>query len=596
MKKFLSIILCVLMIVPCFAFSAFAEETTEEELSNVALNSSLKATSSWNASTPAKATINGRIEGDFGGGHENFWSPDSPSHNGDSTIDTKLQSVQYTFKGLNKGYKIIDSIDLYVYNWSSCSANDVRYTVKALINGVWTEVGSAKCSEFSYYECTVGDKPSTDYTKVHFDIPEEVTVDGDVCKVNTTTILVECTEFGVYGCGHGWDVPKIYETVIMGKTGFIPEIDLKAGALLSTNAALSGHRSASSSASLLYPYLAADNVLTTNWNSKATTNGEWIMADFDMPYDLDSLKLNFSGAPADTTYTIKVEVLSDGEWATVADALDVTASTGSCEDEVIDLGANNLAVEAVKVTFTETNGKAASIAEITATIANNKKCQFLFDYLTVARREASANGNIAVYGEPYASTTMDHIGISEVSYLNDGGVYMTDYAWYAKSFAMGQYCGVVLEEESKVNKVILYFNDGIVGGHDARDYFVFGFDVQAKIDGEYKTVASGTNYNASATNDNDRYIVALEFDEVTTDDIRIYFTDTDIGFAYLKELEVFGSTRYDDFSTHLNTRKKISKTTNFGAPYIIGRSTYMDLISPVQTMKTVNDFKALLWI
>ena len=592
MKKFLSIILCVLMIVPCFAICAFAEDASEEELTNVALNSSLKASSTWNASTPAKATINGRIESDFGGGHENYWSPSAPGR--DNTASKDLSTIQYTFKGLNKGYKIVETVDLYVTQYPGCSSNNVQYTVKALINGVWTQVGKATASQFGVYEDANGKKYEK-YAKIHFDLPEEVEVDGDICKVNTTTILIECTNYGnvgTGGCGEYWHCPQIYETVIMGKTGFIPEIDLKPGALLSTNAALSGHRSASSSASMQYPYLAADNIVSTAWNAKTTNNGEWVMADFDKPYDLSALELNFGAAPEKTTYNIDVLVRIDDEWVTVADDLDVNADTGIINGVDIDLTGNTIDVNAVKIVYNETNGKAASIAEINATIADKKKCQFLFDYLTVSRKESAATGNIAVYGEPYASTTMDHIGISEVSYINDGGISIDNYAWYSKSFAMGQYCGITLEETSKVNKVVLFFNDGIVGGHDARDYFVFGFDVQAKIDGEYKTVASGTNYNAG----NKKYIVAVEFDEVETDDIRILFTDTDIGYVYLKEMEIFGSTKYDDFSTYLNNREKVAKTTNFGAPYIIGRSKFMDLISPVQSIKTINDFRAMLWI
>lgn len=591
MKKFLSILLCLLMIVPCFAFVALAEEETEEEASNVALDAGIKASSYWNASTLPKSATNGVTKKDIGGGHNNYWRPSYPGRDTWTGGEAGKASFQLTFKGKNRGYKILEGVDIWVkFGAEGCKVCNPTYDVQALINGVWTSVGKASESSAT----AVDGKPEAGI--IHIDFPETVTVDGTVCQVNAKALRFMIDNFGSTGCGAGWHCPIIYEFEVWGKTGFIPEIDLHDGALLSTNAALSGHRDASSSMNNQYPYLGADNY-DSFWASKATTDGEWFEVSFDKGYDLEKLELNFgsiiieAGSNETFTYTISTAVLVDGVWKDLGEQ-DVTTSTGKANNVEVALGTNNIEVEGVKVTFVSTGGAQAAINEVIATIADGKKCEFLAEYLTTYRRQSAANGNLAIYGEPYAYSVMDHLGISDISYINDGGIATSDFAWYSKGFEMGQYCGVTLEEESKVNKVVLYFNDGIIGQYNARDYFVFGFDVQAKIDGEFVTVAKGTSYNATK----EEYIVSIEFDEVEATDIRIAFTDIDIGFTYIKELEVYGSTRYNDFSTYAHGRKNVAKTTSFGDAFVIGRANFSVLANPLRTMLTINDIRASLWI
>ena len=591
MKKFLSILLCLLMIVPCFAFVALAEEETEEEASNVALDAGIKASSYWNASTLPKSATNGATKSDIGGGHNNYWRPSNPTRDTWNGGTPGEASFQLTFKGKNRGYKLLEGVDIWVrLGAEGCKSCNPTYDVQALINGVWTSVGKASESSATAVE----GKPEAGI--IHIDFPETVTVDGTVCQVNAKALRFMIDNFANTGCGAYWHCPIIYEFEVWGKTGFIPEIDLHDGALLSTNAALSGHRNASSSMNNQYPYLGADNY-ESFWASKATTDGEWFEVLFDKGYDLEKLELNFgsiiieSGSNETYTYTISTAVLVDGVWKDLGEQ-DVTTSTGKANNVEVALGTNNIEVCGVKVTFVSTGGAQAAINEVIATIADGKKCEFLAEYLTTYRRQSAANGNLAIYGEPYAYSVMDHLGISDISYINDGGIATSDFAWYSKGFEMGQYCGVTLEEESKVNKVVLYFNDGIIGQYNARDYFVFGFDVQAKIDGEFVTVAKGTSYNAAK----EEYIVSIEFDEVEATDIRIAFTDIDIGFTYIKELEVYGSTRYNDFSTYAHGRKNVAKTTSFGDAFVIGRANFSVLANPLRTMLTINDIRASLWI
>ncbi len=601
MKKLLSLILCILMIVPCLAIGAFAEET-EEELTNLALSAGIKATSYWNASTLPKSAVNGQSTGDIPKpgewkGHNNFWNPSEPGRDNGTgkyvRLEEGVESFQFSFKGgANRGYKLIDSVDIYTRQ--TCSNNPL-YTVKALINGVWAEVGS-----MHQQDGRVLDGYDVTAYLVHFDLPETVLVDGVECKINTKSLKIEIREFAeAGGCGHSWDVPCIYEFEVYGKTGFVPEIDLHDGALLTTNAAIGGQLSASSSATGRYPALGGDNFTSTSWLSKNTTDGEWIMSEFDKPYDLESLKLNLSYQDAVNSYTVKGEVRIGGVWSEV-DSKTATTATAETADVSFDISGKSTAVEAVRFTFTAMNGKAACMSEIIATIADGKKCEFLNEFMTTNRKQSTAGGNLAIYGEPYATSVFDHLGISDISYINDGAIADADPAWYAKSFEKGQYCGVTLKEAKTVNKVTLYFNDAIIGGYDAREYYVIGYDVQVKTaDGTFKTVASGTSLDSAKANATglDKYVVSFEFEDVETDDIRIAYTNTDVGFAFLKELEVYGPEVYGGYSTYAHGRKMVNKTANFSAPFILGRASFMNQISPVHTLLvSVNDFKASLWI
>jgi hypothetical protein len=244
------------------------------------------------------------------------------------------------------------------------------------------------------------------------------------------------------------------------------------------------------------------------------------------------------------------------------------------------------------VTYVKTNGNPAVLSEISAVTSDGSKCIYIGDIITQEQKLSTAGGNLGCFGTPYASSVFTFSNISDVSYINDGLIEKDSYIWIPETPACPAYCGIVLDKKAKVDTVVLYFNDGIIGQYNARDYFVFGFDVQAKIDGEFVTVAKGTSYNAAK----EEYIVSIEFDEVEATDIRIAFTDIDIGFTYIKELEVYGSTRYNDFSTYAHGRKNVAKTTSFGDAFVIGRANFSVLANPLRTMLTINDIRASLWI
>lgn len=586
MKKILSLILCLLMIVPCFALCVSAEEAGTGEFKNIAAEASLKETSNWDANQKAKYAIDTKFDGWF------FWRPSYPGRSDcPDDYDPDNQYLEFSFRE----YKEIDEVIIYDGINSTPPNNDIQYTLKAVVLGEWVEVATINQKDVTETH-TAGNMKMK---KVILEAPDTFGADGLVTK-----------KLRIYfDYGGSWNVPLVNEVEIMGRKGKTPAFDLPDGALLNTNAALGGQWSASSSARNAYPALAGDDVPTTNWKSNVSTNNEWVQSIFDKPYDISYVGINLSNitmAEGDTntyTYNVTVQTLKGGVWSELK-TLDITTSTTPADN--IDVSSDALTgIEGIKVIYNNTNGKPAAAGEIVATIANGGKCIFLYDYLTTSRKESIANGNVAIYGEAYASSSFAYSGVAADPYfINDGVNNFAGEAWIAGSLATGEYCGVALEKPATITKVTLYFADIItwesidiitdeVKDGNTSDY-VLGFDIQAKqTDGTYKTIASGTSYNEKAK----EYVVSFDIKEpVSTDDVRILFKSSHAGYAYLKEIEIFSSDLvYGGYTTFPHSRKNYTATSSFAKSFIPVRAKFLDQISPLQEMSLL-DFRAALWI
>jgi len=571
MKKIIAIILCVMMLLPCIGMIAHAAQ--EEEYTNIAPTGGVKTTSIWNNDSEAKWTIDGTWE-DMDGYLD--WRPWHIKRGNNQYPDWQedYQYLEYSFRK----YKEIKQVDIYCRLYGD--NNNIRYTIQALIMGEWVDMGYVENNsptEVFYQGSNKCGKMS-----IVFDEP-----------FTTKRIRVVTTGWGELpgGSGQWWDVPIIGEVEIFGRAGQTPEFDVPDGAILTTNAALTGHMSSSSQTINKHAFLACDNAFGTAWISKAKTNNEWIATEFDKAYDLDSISLNFSNVAitsGDTNtynYTVKIEVLVDGAWNTVASNKSVTTSTSKIDDVNMGISSANLKnVSGIKVTFTNTNGNKAALTEIIAPISGGQRCIFLNDYLNFERKSSLGIGNLAIYGTPYVSSSFEYMGYSEIEGINDGGIENTSPAWYASTPMNYEYVGIILEREFEVDQVSLNFNDDIAlynGGQYGfidLDGYIIGFDVQVKQNGEYKTVASGTSYDTA----NKRFISTVKFDPVLTDDVRVVFTSCKTGFAYIKELEVYSSSfQYGEFLNMANQRMKYKPTTSFAEVSIVLRSKYLDMVEPV---------------
>lgn len=598
MKRILSLILIVLMLVPCLAVFAGAKELNTE-YRNFALDMGSYATSIWNNDSDPKYINNDVLSSSY-----QFWRPDAVGRN--PAIDDQNQYCGLKSSGQ---YYLLQEMKIYVD--IDTPDNNICYTVQALVLGEWIDIGKA----YNQSAERVTGHGREEWLGV-------VTI--DVEDVVTREVRVLVTEWGRWSVGNEgkdkeqapgsawhdwWRVPIVHEVQAWGVESLPPPWDVPSGAVLSTNACLGGMADASSSNTFLniYPALATDdNKLPTTttprpyWQAGKRGAGQSVWTEFDRAYDIDNITANFGGSADGIEMTYDVQVLVNGVWENLVQGLKSTSTLDPQEDTVIAEFDTPKNIAGIKFIFTEVTGGNALLTEMGAEINPNykvwdearqdyvdaNKCVFLRDYMTANRKQSTAIGNLAVFGSAYASSIMSYANIASVDYINDGGVARNEnFSWFAETFEKGAYCGVVLKEAYNVDKVILYFNDPITG--DVAGTNVMEVDIQVKnANGEFVTVKSGvTSYDQTKR----EYIVSVQFDApVLTDDVRIVYQSNGMVFPYIKELEVYSSEFYYgayrgyQIGQRINGGKAPNVLEDFAKKSPIPRSNYLDKISPIQ--------------
>ena len=469
--------------------------------------------------------------------------------------------------------------------YGGCGASKSNF-----VEQVFYQCSDAKCNAFADSASTKCSACGKDTVVKKYDI-------------NTNNVRVWSSEYGSYAKRYGdyinkqptwhdwWLTPCMQEVELWGVTGYRPAFDVPLNAYLVTNAALSGMLGADDgSVDMRYPGMAGDNDLTTSWKARRTGASN-LWAEFDKAYMIDNVGFNIggcSGADAGLTLTYNVYILksgtaTNGVWEVVA--TDQTAVTQADSKYVMVNFDEPTEALGMKIEFTSVkdsagkNGRAVA-SELMAKISDGGKCIFLADYITTAKKISTATGNLACYGAAYASSSFSYAGISKVSSIIDGNVSYSDNAWIAQTYVLGTYVGVTLKEAHDVSKVVLYFGD-ILGGTNGEN--VFEFDLQAKIDGKFETIASATSYDAAKKS----YTVSIELPEaVYTDDIRIVFTSDAQTFPYLKEIEVFEEGfYYSSFVGYALDSSRVmggpAATAQFGDRTVARRGKYFDKQSPL---------------
>ena len=598
------------MLLPCFTSFVFADDA---ERTNIAPNGLTYQSSNWNGDSSAKYLNNGVL------GHSyQMWRPSSPERPNGAGLDS---SMQYCGMRFNKYYKA-DEMIIYMDQYSK-GENNIKITIKALMLGEWFVIGEGyhDDAEATDIKGSGGNTPVCKLTiKLNHPVATEV--------INTKNIKIECSEYGAHSTNPAatehdwWKVPILHEAIIYGTEGFTPPWDVPEGAVLTTNAALSGLMGATSSSDAYNPGLGGDDKKNTYWKASNRGAGESIWATFDGGYKISNVSLNFGGcAGADAGLDLKFDVkllmnelhpsadINSGDWKTIVE----NATAKTVNEAVDDPWTHNLPDEpkayGVMVTFTSVtnaSGKDARavLTEMGALIATNgapngeSRCVFLSDFLTQSRKDSSASGNLACYGSAYASSVFYYSSIADVSYINDGMVAKSDPAWYAAEYTRGIYCGVTLKEKHDVHKVVLYFADPITGSVNGD--CVMSFDVQVKVGDEFKTIARATSFDETTKT----YTVSVEFAQpVNTDDVRIVFLSNGTVFPYIKEMEIFEKEFvYSSYSGYvLDSSRTLGgplATTAFADKTSVRRARYLDLISPIQYFNVATKYgiNVLAWL
>lgn len=518
--------------------------------------------------------------------------------------------------------------------------NNVKYTIKALVLGEWLVLGYGYNDDCEYYVkdgSIVGGNMATLEIKFYEYQRDAETGDflvdenGDPIpvldengnkiplKVNTKNVRIECSEYGRYAryytdqgmnpdesplWDHWWKVPGLHEVEIMGREGYTPDFDVPEGAMLSSNAALGGFAGATSATITRNPALGNDDNGTTSWKANNTGGFDEFWIDFDTEYTIKNIALNFGGfseqeAGASMTYNLSVKI--NGEWVVIAENQTSVTHTNVITktqnlDKLVNFDLNRGGIGGVKLTYTAAtkDGKDVEpvINEIIANIdqaTKPNKCVFLADYMTVAKKASTATGNLACYGQAYASSSMEYASISDPAYIIDGNTSYDSPSWFAKDFTRGTYCGVVLKEAHEITKVVLHFNDAVTAGKP--EEHVLQFEVQAKVDGRYVKIGEGTSYDVKTK----KAVVSVSVDPTMTDDIRIVYLTNGMVFPYLKELEVYSSQYiYGPYLSYgLDTSRTlygVKVTETFAAKSAVKRARYLDLISPIEYFDIVMQY------
>ncbi|MBQ8393548.1 MAG: discoidin domain-containing protein [Clostridia bacterium] len=556
MKKILSLILCVCIMIPLFSLYTFAEGESNNgsdtsEHTNIAPEAIPNVFSNYYAYSKAPFLNDNIIDGQINSnGAYEFWRPQTPQR------DPSVAGTDPWFTLKFTEYKEISKISLLVELAYSTECI-VKY--EALIQGEWIEIGTAKYSASPVYG---------GFSRVH---EVSVTVAEPV-----TTKQIRGTVSGYIN----WDPPMISECFVMGATGEAPEFDVPEGAYLTTNVVLSGYGEASSSKLNNYPALANDDSNLTFWRAKSNANGQWYKVEFDQPYSVNKIGVDLSAIKLVEdenneineayTFNVKVELLVNGAWTTVHTG-ELTSSEGS--DGLFTKNLDSaVTASAIKITYLETNGNTPVLSELSAITSDGTKCMYIGDIISLHQKLSTAGGNLACYGTPYASSTFTYSNMSDASFINDGMIDKDAGIWVAETSACPTYCGVQLKDKMTVDTVVLYFNDNFGVDKDG-DNHVSSFDIQYKnSSGSYVTVASGTSLDLTTG----QPIVAIKFNPVVTDDIRVVFKTNGGTLPYLKELEVYSHNSNGDVFVYsqfvgLPTEREIPSITESFAEYTVAK-------------------------
>ncbi len=530
MKKIISLVLSFIFVLALIPFTVFANEDTDEEITNVAplgmAYSSSEKNSLW---TPPKSINDDKY--DWHG-----WECLYPNVSADQDTSAGFNGEYCGIKFLNRKYYEIHEINMCIGLHSLCGHQNARYTIEFLVEGAWVKVAEVKDEQavdivksdngkgnIEYYESYL-DAMENDTSNYHIRANIKIALDK---PVTTNNVRITVSDYARnYMGGDVLIFPYIYEVELMGKEGEAPEIDLPEGAVISTNIAYNSLVEASSSEELAYPYLAIDGKGKTAWSPETTSAGESLTLNFPKEYTVDKVVLNFGEYLNGSSYenhSFSIEALIGGKWEKVAN--------GNSLDEKNETLVTEYAIEPVKTTsvrivFDKDSDEVPCVYEFEAHISG-EKTYYLENRITNTQIMSASKGNLAVTGTAYASRNF--LPYSETYYINDGGIADTSYVWFSGTLEIPVYCGVKLDRKYSVDKVAVYVQAPKKEGSD-----IMHFDIQALVDGEYVTVAKGKSYDPDT-----KYITVYEFAPVLTDDIRVVYTRGNGTIPNMRELEIY---------------------------------------------------------
>ncbi|MBO5212851.1 MAG: hypothetical protein J6B60_04845 [Clostridia bacterium] len=532
MKRFLSFICAIMMLVSCMAYSVFAEEEPlpeqpTDELTNIAVNGmgycSSEKNSSW---TPPSSIINGlRNTDDWHG-----WEPKYPSVEPGQNTSLGFSGEYCGIKFLNKEYYEVYEIKVNAGLHNLFGGQNTKYVVEALVEGVWTEIAVFYDSQFQPQAyATYEEAMANDTSNYHIPADFSYTLETPVTTNNVRITINECAKN--YPGGDILIFPYIYEVELIGKLGVTPDIDLPEGAVFSQNIGYHSLPEATSSAKFAHPFLAidGDDKSPTAWKPSDLSAGQALTLNLPRAYNINKFVVNFGEIPVGTTpenYQFNIEAYINGAWTKVADGNSYDSENNTC---ITEYPITTVSTDKVRLVFPNALTSTPAVYEFEAHI-EGERTYFLNTRFSELQKTSASKGNLSILGTPYASAS--HIPYSDVLYMNDGKTYNEANVWFPSTMDLPVHCGIVLDQIYSVDKIVVYCKEPAEMGDD-----VTAFDIKALVNGEYVTIAKGESYNKRTG-----YTTIYDLETpVQTNDIKIEFTRCGGTIPNILELEIYSS-------------------------------------------------------
>ena len=557
MKRIISTLIALLMLISCFSLLVFAEEQEESEypagLENVALKGIAYCSSMKNSNwTPPNSINNGLDYTEDWHGWEPKYPTIAPGQNTASGFKGEYCGVKF----LNREYYEVHEIRMSIGLHSQYRQN-VTYTIEALVEGEWQTVAVLHDSDAVNIKLDTDDADKdgdkTDYVYSSY----EDAMDRDTSNyhigaelsyvlespITTNNVRVSVSDFAKnFPGGDVLIFPYIYEVELVGRLGVTPDIDLPEGAVFSSNAAYNSIPDATSSKEFAYPYRAIDGKTTTAWSPKNAGASESLTLALTKEFEINSFAINIGKVDATKfvqDYKFEIQAYVNGEWIKVVDGASYS-ETAKAIDETNIIKYNlstTVKTNKVRLAFGQLPSALPSIYEFEANITG-ERTYYLEKRFDSYQTNSSAKGNLAILGKAYASANI--LPYSDPAYINDGRCLADSNVWFPGNLTVPVSCGVKLDKAYTINKIVVY-----CATPDTIGFGVTRFNIVAKVDGVDKIIAEGEAYDPAkmVEGSETRYATIYEFPEgIKTDDIKIDFTRGSSTIPNVMELEFYSDT------------------------------------------------------
>jgi len=583
MKKALSLILCICMLVPLLTFLTYAEGDGQAATpTNVGGEAIIAVSSSYNDYTPSTSINDGKTGvGDNG----DKWSPNTPQR------DPSLEGLSPWFSMTFDSYYLVSEVSLLMA-LSNTSESTVKFEAK--VDGEWTELGILKYQDCSAYNG-------------HNKIRElKVTIAE---PVNTKEIKVTFTKYT------SWDPPCVYECLVMAvpgeqpapAPGDTPAVDTSHHYNIAPEAIPSVYSNYYdySKGTCLNDNIIDDQINETNssyifWRPQTPQRdpavegtNPWFILKFNKYMEISKISVLvelFHTAEC----SLKFEALIQGEWVEIGSARYSQSQKFEDYKKVRDVSIKipeTVTTKQIKVTFFGyTLWDPPTISECRVTGAEGKAPEFDVPegaYLTT-------NAALGGYGGASSSQYNYYpaLGNDDNPLTRWQSSSKTDGQWYAVEFDKPHPIGEVGVNLSSVKLIDDEENP-------VTEVYNFGIKVELLVNGTWTKVYEG---NVATSEGADAIYTKTLDTPLTASAMRVTYVETNDNYAVLSEL--FATTSDgskcmyigDTISIHQKLSTAAGNLACLGAPYASSTFTYSNMSDVIYINDGLVESEDNIWV